>query len=502
MNWLLGIPWRELLGGASETAFVLLALGAEIVLLSCLLFAFLYPLCRLCDRRFPAVSHALWLLLLLRLLLPADLTHPYSLASLARPAVDAFRAHDETDSPALPLNSDALAEISHPVISDDYDPPLWALGVAALWLLGSAGTALLGALRRRDYRRILRRAEPIRNPELLRLAHLWSGHFRIRRRVRLCTSNAPVSPFTMGFVHPVIFLPKTLLDRPRASEAALAHELAHVARGDSLVLGLEQLTRCFYFFHPVVWLASWRLDQQRESLCDAMVLARGTLSPRDYAASLLGVAELRLRGLATLNLIHPKRRWHMRLSSILERSSRTNPLQPGKAALLTLGLGLFLLPLATSDKGQAAPLPDPVENATQDPVVWSNPLPGGRITAGWGEMKDPWSGELREHEGIDVAANTGTPILAPRTGRVEIATTSYQPSAAYGTVVILDHGEGLKSFYAHLGTLEVEEGQRIERGEMIARVGSTGRSTGPHLHFEAWVAGSQIDPALWIVDWR
>ena len=101
-----------------------------------------------------------------------------------------------------------------------------------------------------------------------------------------------------------------------------------------------------------------------------------------------------------------------------------------------------------------------------------------------------------------MAAPSGTPILAPADGLVTVATTGYGPSKDAGTVLVVDHGNGYETYYAHLGALEVVEGQRVERGDVLARVGSTGKSTGPHLHFEVRLNGEQLDPAEFVADWR
>ena len=89
----------------------------------------------------------------------------------------------------------------------------------------------------------------------------------------------------------------------------------------------------------------------------------------------------------------------------------------------------------------------------------------------------------------------GTPIVAPADGVVEVATEHYQPSPYSGMVIIIDHGSGLKTLYSHLGALSVAEGDEVKAGDKIAEVGSTGRSTGPHLHFEVLRDGTNINPA-------
>jgi len=96
------------------------------------------------------------------------------------------------------------------------------------------------------------------------------------------------------------------------------------------------------------------------------------------------------------------------------------------------------------------------------------------------------------HEGIDIAADQGQPVRAVKDGRVVFA----GPRGTYGETVIIDHGNGLRTLYAHNYRLLVSEGQRVLAGQSIARVGSTGRSTGPHLHLEVLLNGVPFDPLL------
>jgi len=119
------------------------------------------------------------------------------------------------------------------------------------------------------------------------------------------------------------------------------------------------------------------------------------------------------------------------------------------------------------------------------------PLPVfGRISSSFGHRHDPIDGKHRHHDGIDFAAPTGAPIQPVRSGVV----TRVGDMGSYGKVVFVDHGEGVETRYAHCSEILVEEGARVRPGMVIARVGSTGRSTGPHLHFESRKDGSPIDP--------
>ena len=107
---------------------------------------------------------------------------------------------------------------------------------------------------------------------------------------------------------------------------------------------------------------------------------------------------------------------------------------------------------------------------------------------------DPWGwrfsdsrGAWRMHTGVDFAADTGTPVLAALGGRVVLA----QEISGYGLTVVLDHGQGLQTLYAHLQGIDVALGSELQQGQQLGRVGMTGRTSGPHLHFELRSRGSQ-----------
>ncbi len=126
------------------------------------------------------------------------------------------------------------------------------------------------------------------------------------------------------------------------------------------------------------------------------------------------------------------------------------------------------------------------------PTVWPTK---GWITSEFGVARS-WGGHRRRHEGIDVAAPRGTPIMAPGAGIVTY--TGYRKG--YGNVVVVDHGYGIVTVYAHCQSVFVNEGSSVRRGMVIASVGNTGRSTGPHLHYEVQVNGVPVNPMLYIMN--
>jgi murein DD-endopeptidase MepM/ murein hydrolase activator NlpD len=118
----------------------------------------------------------------------------------------------------------------------------------------------------------------------------------------------------------------------------------------------------------------------------------------------------------------------------------------------------------------------------------------GPVGSGFGFRSDPFTGRTALHTGLDFPTDTGTPVLAAAGGMVLLT----EAHAAYGNLVEVDHGNGLVTRYAHTSKMLVKAGDIVRRGQPIAEVGTTGRSTGPHLHFEVLVDGVPQDPAKFL----
>jgi murein DD-endopeptidase MepM/ murein hydrolase activator NlpD len=125
-------------------------------------------------------------------------------------------------------------------------------------------------------------------------------------------------------------------------------------------------------------------------------------------------------------------------------------------------------------------------------VPSQKPVKEFRYTSGFGVRGNPFGGHGGEmHPGMDMAAPTGTPVYATADGIVSRAERTY---GGYGNLVQLEHGKGLETRYGHLSQILVHDGQRVHRGDLIALVGSTGRSTGSHLHYEIRIDGRAVNP--------
>ncbi len=131
-------------------------------------------------------------------------------------------------------------------------------------------------------------------------------------------------------------------------------------------------------------------------------------------------------------------------------------------------------------------------SAAVTPSGW--PVQGGWVSSGFGVRADPFSGHQSHHEGVDIASNMGSPVLAMGDGVVSHS----GEKAGYGLLVEVTHESGLVTRYAHASAVLVRVGDRVQKGQSVALVGSSGRSTGPHLHFEVVRNGVSVNPMRYL----
>jgi murein DD-endopeptidase MepM/ murein hydrolase activator NlpD len=185
-------------------------------------------------------------------------------------------------------------------------------------------------------------------------------------------------------------------------------------------------------------------------LPDPKVGGVGGLSSRETVAPIIDPA--------TLHAMHDD------VSSLTERSHRIEEFYKGQRALLS-----------------------------STPSVW--PV-RGYLSAGFGNRVDPFTGQPDFHPGIDIATPSGSRVQAPADGVVVFV----GPKGGYGNAIVVDHGYGVVTRYAHLSAFNVKPGQRVKRGDVLGFVGSTGKSTAPHLHYEVWVHDQAQNPIHFILD--
>jgi murein DD-endopeptidase MepM/ murein hydrolase activator NlpD len=131
-------------------------------------------------------------------------------------------------------------------------------------------------------------------------------------------------------------------------------------------------------------------------------------------------------------------------------------------------------------------------NSARVPSIW--PIQGGEVTDTFGGRRDPFGGGSEFHSGQDIRAPKGTHVYAAANGVLTLA--GWQ--SGYGNTVVVDHGNGMTTLYGHLSKFEATLGQEVKRGDLVGEVGSTGRSTGPHLHYEVRINEVAVDPGHYL----
>lgn len=385
----------------------------------------------------------------------------------------------------------------------------WLASLAQAWLL-AYGTGLVYCAGRwmRARRAVRTLAASARELDAAELR----GHaaFRgkpveqlLRRGLRVLETEAAVSPMLLGLRRPSLLLPRHLNTfSTEQQQLVIDHELTHWQRADPWWLHASLALQMLAWFNPVLRGLGQQLSWAQELSCDRQVLAgRPQQLRRDYAAAL--VTQLKLQQampaalgiqLAFGGLPHATLGERIRLirDNALTPLAGLARLAVPSALFALLGACMLLQP-AFAWRADLAPAAGPSAAASAPdltPGQWRDPMQTARISSFYGVPRKSGT----RHDGIDMAAPIGTPILAPAPGKVAESTDLYQGQAKYGKVIVIDHADGLRSMYAHLDQRTVKAGDLVAAGQAIGRSGATGRVTGPHLHLEVTRHGQHIDP--------
>jgi len=288
-------------------------------------------------------------------------------------------------------------------------------------------------------------------------------------------------------IHPsgAVIFPVGFFEASSEHEAAmvLAHERAHHDRGDQRYFIVLALIDAVFWFHPAVLAQTRRCRLAAELACDAAACEAFPQHRRAYADLILGSlrgaegADFACAPTIFSNRVHGDIR--MRLESIMR--STDAPLR--SRAVLGL-VAALVLPLTL---GQWATAQEAL--STEFSV---SPVELGKVTSRYGVRRDPWNKHLKSwHLGLDFAAPLGTPVRAPGAGVISRVSPDLE---GYGNLLEITHAGGVVTRYAQLKSFKVDLGDRVGAGQVIAKVGSSGRSTGPHLHLEVFIDGDRVDP--------
>lgn len=482
------------------------------------------------ERRGTARGDKLWIAALLLAVLP----------SLAAPSLAAFGVslRPQSGAPAIvdvvetarisTIADDKPFAAARPATASDdvvvaktaslmsFDQAMDAL--ALLYIYGAALALFIWLARQAGFIFAASLAEPVRNQKLLTAADDWAFDFGVTAPA-LKRSRHVSSVCIYGAVSPVVLIPHDLDARVDEDDIALmcAHEIAHLKRGDTRLFTATALARVLFWFNPLVTRIAAQVELAAEEGADRLVIGSG-VDRRAYASCFVkglkyaAMKQNLLPALAPGFTPQDRQGRRRRLDSILSNDDGRRASVASRvafasaasiAALLAVGQAAFAVdPEAASEKKRLAALVS-VEKVKVEPVAaddveaFTQPVEGD-VTLGFGatytsleDKKTPMG-----HRGVDIKAAKGAPVKASGDGVVVEATTRLTGKESYGTTVVIDHGHGLVSRYAHLDSYKVAIGQEVKKGDVIGAVGETGLVTGPHLHFEILKNGRPVEPSF------
>lgn len=383
------------------------------------------------------------------------------------------------------------AQPQHPSLTE---PPVdtafyWRL---ALGLIAIISLLSLWRLVRQwqQVQRLIRLSEPLNKASLLNKTQLElvPAEFEIRQ------TQAAISPFIAGWSHMVLVVPAYISEMSEQQRQLLIeHELVHLQRRDPQQLLVLRILVALCWFNPVLRLMEQAFIRSMELAVDKAVLQQQPEQALLYGQTLLcslkqsqadqipalmpGFIQVNAQSQANQSF------YQQRLQQLFQPTPVLSFWQKWRATTVLCSTAL-LLNVGCAQLSFSSP-----------PEEWLLPVGKVPINSFYGE-KHPFR-KNRPHQGLDFGAKRGATVKAAQKGKVLIADAK-SLNSRYGKAVLIDHGHGYQTLYAHLDGFYVEAGQSVEPGQPIGKVGSTGRVTGPHLHFELLIDGKQQDPAPYL----
>ena len=424
------------------------------------------------------------------LLAPVLATNDFSLRAAQAPLPPMAQEEEVTPPPVYMLDDIDIADA--PITVDPYLTTDKV--ISAAWLIYLYGGALaLGvwAVRWGGGQIAFARAKRDTSPALGDDINHWCDKIGVKRRPAVFRSSRITSVCMTGFVRPKIILPAKIDEVLSRDEIAVmcAHEIAHIKRYDGALFLALAMVRTVFWFNPAITSLTKNIELSAEEAADALVVNCGAdrkLYATCFVEALKFAARRPVVRLAYAPSFTPVDREgrRKRLARILNPGNSNSLGLKDKVAIY--GIGSVVGALAVVQAALA------VAPATLEPATLEQIPLDGLVTASFGHDANHPSGKF--HNGVDIKAKQWTKIKAPSDGKVIGSTDVYEGDPGWGKVVVIDHDNGLVTRYAHLGKRLVQEGDKVTAGDVIAKVGSTGRSTGPHLHFEVIHYGELVDP--------
>lgn len=378
----------------------------------------------------------------------------------------------------------------HPGLVEGAPEPgrYWQAALGLVILISALQAGQL-AMQWRQLQRLNRQGELL-NPSLLLTPSQMQLIEGYGRRFEIRETKAAISPFIAGWKRMTLVVPTYIWQLSATQRQLLiSHELTHLKRRDPQQLLLLRLLVALCWFMPSMRALEAAFIRSMELAVDREVLASQPRHAAIYGQTLL--TSLKLARLDNPSQLMPgfirvgadQGFYRQRLQQLFQPVIALSARQRG-GALALLGGATLLLNLGCAQLSFDRP-----------PQEWHLPVGKVPINSYFGEVNKIRLN--RPHQGLDFGAKHGARVEAAQKGIVLIADAT-SLNSLYGKVVLIDHGAGYQTLYAHLDDFTVTPGARVEAGQEIGKVGATGKATGPHLHFELLLNGRQQDPASYL----
>jgi len=386
--------------------------------------------------------------------------------------------------------------------------------VAMVWLAGAAilllFTIIANVVFAINVRKQYIRADEQTN-KILEECKMKMG---IKTDLPVVLTEAVKTPALYGLIWPRLLLPANIEEQidNNKLQYIILHELAHLKRKDIAAFWIINLLKIIYWFNPIIWYGLHQMRQDCEISCDALALSYVDQDDcKKYGHTIIHLLQNTtkpLKHIGVAGILGSKSQLKRRIKMITLFNKNTYKLSILSITILIL-MGFVFLTNANqetispvglegeihkteTDETNKIKVDDTEEtliDETSNAMIW--PLPdSNKIVSPYGERTHPILNVTKKHTGIDIMGKAGDLIVAAADGKVIYSDFD----EAYGKTVIIDHGKGIVSLYAHCSELLVEKDKEVKTGQEIAKVGTTGLATGPHLHFEIRKDGMDVDP--------
>ncbi len=449
-------------------------------------------------------QYYLWLMLIIRLTIPIVPNSSFSFFNILTKTKPGYVLKNHSYiydqkyiADWLNTSSELVGYNTHSFSFEYIMPIIWILGVLVFTTYMMVCNI--------KFRHTLQNSKTPVNEQIEKVFIEYKKKLNITTSLEIKKSNIINSPCLYGLLKPCIFMPKDIEKRVDSDELKfiITHELAHYKRKDILLYLIIYMLQIIYWFNPFIIYGLHIMRSDCEAACDAKVLSLFERDERKkYGLSMIHLLERskqKSNVVLTTEFVNTKQNLKRRIKMIKLFKKNSYKVSFLTVLVIILMGGLFLTnansePYIDDENIEQTPLKANGDSLVEEEVVYEEmiwPVPSSnRVTAPFGKRINPIYKTEINHTGIDIPAKSGESIVTSADGKVVYSGTR----EGYGKTIIIDHGNGLATMYAHCSELLVEKDEKVLSGTQIAKIGKTGLATGSHLHFEVRKDGEAVNP--------